>query len=944
MASDRGTQGPRRRRPEIAAVAAAALAAVDQVLQRWLPGGKRAGAEYVCRNPRRSDERPGSFSVNTSTGRWADFASGDRGGDVVSLIAFLEQTGQRDAADKLAEFLGMTGAATSEPARAPTKPDPPTAQPACPVPSDAPPAPAAHPQHGRPSATWVYRDASGLELMRVYRFDKAGGKIVLPMTCWRDPGGLRWHWKGLPGVRPLYGLDRLAERPGAPVIVTEGERDCDAAAALLPGYVAVTSPNGAKSAERADWTPLAGRAVVIWPDFDPPGAEFAADVARLTRAAGARSVATLDPSTLAALRPGDQAAEPLAPGWGAADALAAGIPPDALGELLDRLASAPTAKASKTRAPGASTPRAPMPAAGGRFDLLDEDEPEGRRAGVYWVPMHRDREGAMLEGPAEWLCGPLQVVALARDACGDRWGPVLKFRTADSSERLWAMPAAWASGDGREAREALLDRGLQLTTDSRRRARLLAYIMESRPGCFARAAERTGWFGNCFVLPSGEVIGDPGAEPLILQGASGEGAKLATAGTLEGWTRDVAAPCEPHARLVLAVSLAFGALLLGLSGQESGGLHFRGGSSLGKSSALALAASVFGSPAPGSGFLRSWRLTDNGLEGLAAHHSGLLLALDELAELAPTAAAAAGYMLSNGQGKGRLRRDGSPRPQAVWNLLFFSAGEIGLADLIAQSGGRAMAGQEVRLIDLPADAGEGLGILSTAPQGMAPGAFVERLRAAALAHHGHAARAFLARVVERVDTVRELLAAYVPAFGRDVAGDDAAGQVRRVAARFGLIACGGMLATQLGLTGWAEHTAGTAARRCFEDWLASRPAGRRDSEPAEMLAAVRHFLEQNAEGRFMGWDRGEDDRAPRTLAACGWRKKTEHGREFLIFAESWRRDVCKGFDAAQVARVLAKCGALMTESDGCTTRRERLPDGSKMRVYRVLPALWQATP
>jgi uncharacterized protein (DUF927 family) len=911
------------------------------VVSRWAPDGKREGHEWVCLNPRRGDTRLGSFRVNLRTGSWADFATDDaRGGDLVAWVAFVEGCGQLEAADKLAAFLGLDRPDAPPPPRPKAAPAAPAGEWVRPVPADAPAPPKAHSRHGAPSASWIYRDRDGGELFRVLRFDRPdGGKEVLPLHLRREGGALAWRWAAPPEPRPLYGLDRLADRPGALVLVTEGEKAADAGARLLPEFVPVTSPGGSKAADKADWAPLKGRTVVVWPDADKPGEGYARAVARLALAAGARSVAVLKLEALARLRGGE-----LPTGFDAADAEAACMDSQALAALFSDRSSLEPVGTGKAPAAPASAPRAAMVAAGGRFEVLDEDEPEGRRAGVYWVPQHRDREGGMVEGAPEWLCGPLRVVALARDGGGDRWGPVLSFKTSEGSERTWAMPAAWAAGDGREAREALLDKGLAMSTDSRRRARLLGFIMESRPGCFARAAERTGWHGDAFILPTGEVIGDPGPEPLILQGASGEGAKLATAGTLEGWRDHVAAPCEPHARLVMALSVSFGALLLALAGQESGGLHLRGGSSLGKSSALALAASVFGSPAPGTGYLRSWRATDNALESVASHHSGLLLCLDELAELAPTAAAAAGYMLGNGAGKGRARRDGSPRPPATWSLLFLSTGEVGLSDLIAQTGGRAMAGQEVRLIDVPADAGEGFGILSEAPQGMPPGAFVERLRAAALAHHGHAARAFLALVVERVAAVRELVAGYVPAFVRDVAGDDATGQVRRVAARFGLIACGGMLATRFGLTGWGEHTAGAAARRCFADWLAAR--GTRGAlEPAAILRAVRGFIESHGEARFSAFDRGEDDRAPRTLLRVGWRKKRDDGEgwDYLTFPEAFRRELVAGFDHREAARVLLALGVLAPDSEGSATRVERMPDRSRLRVYRINgPRLWEA--
>jgi hypothetical protein len=84
----------------------AALAVLPRLLLRLLPGARIEGAEYVVRNPKRPDRRPGSFKVNLATGRWADFATGDKGGDPVSLAAYLADCGQVEAARRLAAMLG----------------------------------------------------------------------------------------------------------------------------------------------------------------------------------------------------------------------------------------------------------------------------------------------------------------------------------------------------------------------------------------------------------------------------------------------------------------------------------------------------------------------------------------------------------------------------------------------------------------------------------------------------------------------------------------------------------------------------------------------------------------------------------------------------------------------------------------------------------------------
>ncbi len=97
----------RRSRLDFPAINRAALASLPALLRRWLPDGRQVGREYVARNPRRADKRAGSFKVNTRTGRWADFATGDAGGDVISLAAYLSGTGQGDAAKNLAAMLGV---------------------------------------------------------------------------------------------------------------------------------------------------------------------------------------------------------------------------------------------------------------------------------------------------------------------------------------------------------------------------------------------------------------------------------------------------------------------------------------------------------------------------------------------------------------------------------------------------------------------------------------------------------------------------------------------------------------------------------------------------------------------------------------------------------------------------------------------------------------------
>lgn len=95
------------RRIAFADLNAVALKNAEPVVRGLLPDGRREGQEWVARNPRRVDRRPGSFKINLATGRWCDFATGDRGGDLISLAAFVHGLSQGAAAARLAEQLGL---------------------------------------------------------------------------------------------------------------------------------------------------------------------------------------------------------------------------------------------------------------------------------------------------------------------------------------------------------------------------------------------------------------------------------------------------------------------------------------------------------------------------------------------------------------------------------------------------------------------------------------------------------------------------------------------------------------------------------------------------------------------------------------------------------------------------------------------------------------------
>jgi uncharacterized protein (DUF927 family) len=370
------------------------------------------------------------------------------------------------------------------------------------------------------------------------------------------------------------------------------------------------------------------------------------------------------------------------------------------------------------------------------------------------------------------------------------------------------------------------------------------------------------------VLPEQAIGG--GDEEWLFESESPAANTFTRRGSLKGWRENVAGQCVGNSRLVFAVSLAFASPLLWLVGGESGGFHLRSASSDGKTTALRVAASVCG----GADYMQRWRATDNGLEGLALLHCDAPLLLDELAQIDPRAAGEVAYMLANGSGKTRAGRTGAARERSSWRLLFLSAGEIGLAEHMGEAGKSPKAGQELRLAEIPADAGAGLGVFENLHGHPGGNEFAKALAEAIRQHHGTALPAWLDRLAQEQAGIGDTIKAGIRAFEARLLTDQAGGQARRVAYRFALVGAAGELATAWGLTGWPEGEAMKAASTCFHAWL-DRRGGEGNQEERAMLSQVREFLRRYGESAFSDWDRpgnDSDKHAPRSGDRVGYRR------------------------------------------------------------------------
>ncbi|GLO15419.1 hypothetical protein PPUJ20028_40040 [Pseudomonas putida] len=946
---------PNSRHPTFAQVKAASLAAIDRVLAHWLPNGKRVdgGKEYTAPNPTRADKHSGSLKVNLAKATWCDFATGDKGGDLIDLVRYLDRGTDVEACNKLAAFLGVE--ATNS-----TNVTPPTGQakkpewvPMLPIPEQAmQKVLQAHRQHGKPSKVWIYRDANGQPLLVLYRFDLGpdesgtARKVFAPLTWCKHSanGSLAWRWQGLPEPRPLLRLDDLAKRPSAPVVLCEGEKAADAAAELLPEHVATCWPNGTNSWQKADFAALVGRDVLLWPDNDAPGLKCMDALANHLRKLGAASVQTVALAVFGQL-PGMDGERPnFAPGgeWregdDAADAQSKGWTAQHLSELqrtgkLFALTPAATpAPTKQSKATGQAKPQSEKKTA---------PAPSGFRVtkdGVFY---------AGEDGEARPVCSRLEILARTRDEKGHGWGLLVEFDDPDGANKRLNIPARAMAGDfGKEVLAPLVDMGLRLApvrTARNSRNDLQSYLQGYDGSERARLVTRLGWHGDAYLVPDRQI--GASTEYLHFYEAGAQLPPITQVGTLEQWQQQIGTLCVGNNRLTFVVCVAFAGAVLHLLGHESGGFHLYGDSSGGKTTHLQVAASVWGGPR----LVRSWRSTDNALESIAAAHSDGLLVLDEIGMCDPRIIGETVYMLGNGTGKARANDRGmSGRQVQEWRLLFLSTGEKTLAQHMAEANKDLKAGMEVRLLAVPADAGKGLGLFEELHGFEDAAALSDALKARVAKSYGSPALAFLSALCDPVK-LRAYIAmvrSTVERFTAESLPISASGQAQRAATRFGLAAAAGELATALGVTGWPDGLALDSARTCLKAWLAER-GGAGNMEGDAVLARLRQVIERFGESRFTRWESAAakvDEHGPRTLDRLGFRKSMEHGMgdtahtttTYYVLPEAWRSEIFRGMNLNAVNKELLRRRVLEPGKDGKASVSVRLPGLGLQRCYVVV--------
>lgn len=435
------------------------------------------------------------------------------------------------------------------------------------------------------------------------------------------------------------------------------------------------------------------------------------------------------------------------------------------------------------------------------------------------------------------ICSPIHIESVTCDLQEKNFGRLLRFKNTLDQWHKWAMPMELLSSNGDELRATLLSLGVEIVPKSK--GLLVNYLQQGTPQHRIRCALQVGWSGNIFVLPDTTISKTSGVD-VIFQSGERPQEEYTIGGSLEGWQENVSTLAQGNPLLILGLCTAFAGPLLAKCHAESGGLHFYGDSSTGKTTIVEASCSIWG----GKNYKRSWRATSNGMEGAAMMFNDTLLALDEISECAPQEVGNIIYALGNGVGKQRASRTGSARPITRWCCSVISSGELTTVATIEQSNTRVKAGQTVRLIDIPAQrsygAWDNLHGFETGSQ------LSDHIKTQSTLHYGHAGRAFLEALIKDKRNFNLELNKFValPEFS----GNSNEGQIKRVARRFALLGLAGELATIYGITKWPNGEALEAAVTAFNIWKSLR--GDTSTEHQQTINQLTSFIERHGDSRF----------------------------------------------------------------------------------------------
>lgn len=655
--------------------------------------GKIEGEDYVTLNPTRNDAKLGSFRININTGKFHDYATGEGGGNIIDLAMYIEKISAKEAAEKLIQAFPFL-ASSSDRAETPARKE---EQPRC-----------DYIWNQSKKEAHVYLDRKRITIgnARVNNY-KGKKSLVIPLvntipTSEKDLQIEGFQYiqedgqKHFPNGREVKGLFHIAsdyEVPRDKIVVAEGYATARSIAIATGLYtVATMSANNMEAVTKKIYE-LTHSQIIIAADNDEPGIKFAKKAAQL-----AKGTKIVYPA-----KKGD--------------------------DFNDMYVSAGT-EAVKTI-----------------FDNYDSqemsnDDTEATTSSKFKL----EKNGLFYED--EKVCDYIEIVGLVKKYEGNLWKTKIRFNDMDKIEKEIDVDNRKIKNIG-DLVDDLISAGFYPNIKHKL---LRDYILQSlsNRSNLKRYIEidKTGWINDCdvYICPSFSCTKNQDNQFILSNNVQNMG--YSQRGTLEEWQQNVAEYSKGNNILIFALCAALSPIALKLLPNIGNTIfHFIGGSSIGKTTALKVAASVWGKPRE---YLRTWRATGNAQECLAESHNDALLILDEIGQASSSDIGNTVYMLGNGQGKSRMNQYSAFQHMKRWRTVCLSSGEVNFTEKIGAAKNRPYDGMLVRLIDINSDMQKGMGIFEYLHSCMDARELSTKLTINASKYYGTAAEEFV-KYIQNID-------------------------------------------------------------------------------------------------------------------------------------------------------------------------------------------------
>ncbi|MFC1205590.1 DUF927 domain-containing protein [Pasteurella multocida] len=554
--------------------------------------------------------------------------------------------------------------------------------------------------------------------------------------------------------------------------------------------------------------------------------------------------------------------------------------------------------------------------------FIEERTERGKR-GLYRITLKTNGStGEIYEDKIEWLCDAVEVVGMGQSE--DEFYTMLRFAPNRSEQsKIIALPLKDVGE--RTGWQLLRKNGLNITNNQRLRPYLADYLQDYYQKGFYRVVNATGWQSGAYILPNGEVIGEP-KTPVFFVGQSANNKSYGVSGSIESWQQEIASNVAGNPFMMLGVAVALSAPIIHLINAESFGVHIFGGSSTGKTTIANIASSIYGHP---DEIRLSWLTTPLGISNEAQARNDGFMPLDEIGQSTNRKHVGdIAYSLFNGVGKIQGAKEGGNRDLARWRTVAFSTGEIDLETYLTNVGIKTNVGQLVRLLNIP---------LQRATQfhhHKDGKAHADHLNQASKLHYGVIGREWIKHLIDlHHNNAIEPLYRAILENRLNTLPNDCHSQVKRVMSRFSILEM--TLKLSLDFTGWDVAECENAITKAFNEWV--NIFGYHSREELQVIEQVNGWLLANAEGRFIRYPIDPTQREVNNIA--GFRvipdSKSDEQEYFYLYPMAFDEAI-KGHPKKQACQILAEKGMLKRGKEkgyGFTIKLPRQIKGDRTRCY-----------